>query len=142
MILVTSMAAEHPDPERRRILLRAGRRMFLKRRWRGVAEDGTGFGFDLVSRLRDGCVIHRTEDADYVIRQEPEPVYVVYPRSPEEGAVAAWKTGNLHLPVEILPGEIRILHDPAARQLLEREGWEFREVTLIFNPMRVAAHAA
>ena len=39
-------------------------------------------------------------------------------------------------------GEIRAMHDPAVRQLLERQGWAFEERTLLFNPLRVTAHAS
>jgi urease accessory protein len=142
-LIVTRMVAEEsPRPEGEQIVLRAERRLFLKRRWRGAAADGTEFGFDLESRLHDGCVIHRTAAADYIVRQEHEPVYVLRPRSVEEAALQGWMIGNLHMGVEITGGEIRALHDPAVRQLLERQGWPFEERTLLFNPLRVTAHAS
>lgn len=137
------MAAEASSrPDYAQVMLLAERRQFLKRRWRGVAQDGTEFGFDLESRLLDGCVFHQTPETDYVIRQEHEPVYVVRPRTADEAALLGWKIGNLHMPVEIAGGEIRAIHDPAVRQLLEREGWPFEERTLLFNPLRVTAHAS
>ena len=142
MILVTRLVATHSDrPAGEQIALRAERRLFLKRRWRGVAEDGTEFGFDLESRLRSGGVIHRTEQADWVVWQEPEPVLVLRPATPEEAALMGWKLGNLHMPVEVLPGVLRVLPDPAVSQLLEREGWPFSEETVLFQPLKVAAHA-
>ncbi len=142
MILVTRLVATHSDrPAGEQIALRAERRLFLKRRWRGVAEDGTEFGFDLESRLRPGGVIHRTEQADWVVWQEPEPVLVLRPATPEEAALMGWKLGNLHMPVEVLPGVLRVLPDPAVSQLLEREGWPFSEETVLFHPLKVAAHA-
>lgn len=122
--------------------MRAERRQFLKRRWRGVAEDGTEFGFDLEVRLPEGAVIFQTESHDYVVRQEPEVVYVVSPGSAEEAALVGWKIGNLHLPVEITGGRVRVLHDPAVRQLCEREGWPWAEETVLFKPLRVVAHAS
>ncbi len=135
-----SEASSRPVPER--IRLRAERRQFLKRRWRGVAEDGTEFGFDLEARLPDGAVIWRTATHDYIVQQEPEPVYVVRLGSAEEAALAGWRIGNLHLPVEITGGAIRVLHDPAVRQLCEREGWPLSEETALFKPLRVVAHAS
>jgi urease accessory protein len=129
-----------PEPEQ--IPLFVERRVFLKRRWRGRAQDGTEFGFDLESRLQNGCVIHRTETADYVIWQEHEPVFVVRPASLDEAALLGWKIGNLHMPVEITGGEIRAQHDPAVKQLLEREGHAFEERTVLFQPLRVTAHAS
>lgn len=142
-LIVTRMVAEGSSrPESEQIVLLAERRLFLKRRWRGAAGDGTEFGFDLESRLHDGCVIHRTAEADYVVRQEHEPVYVLRPGSAAEAALQGWMIGNLHMGVEITGEEIRALHDPAVRQLLERQGWAFEERTLLFNPLRVTAHAS
>jgi urease accessory protein len=142
-LMVTRMLAAAPArPGVERVTLWAERRLFLKRRWRGVADDGVEFGFDLESRLQDGGVIHQTPEADYIVRQRPEPVYVLQPATAEEAALAGWKIGNLHMPVEITDREIRAQHDPAVRLLLEREGWRFEERTLVFNPLRVTAHAS
>ncbi len=141
--IVTRMLAEVSTREGAgQIPLFAERRLFLKRRWRGVAADGTEFGFDLESRLKIGGVIHRTETADYVVWQEPEPVYVVRLASVESAALLGWQIGNLHMAVEIKDGEIRAQHDSAVRQLLEREGHAFMEKSVVFQPLRVAAHAS
>jgi urease accessory protein len=128
--------------ESEQIKLLAERRQFLKRRWRGVAEDGTEFGFDLESRLANGCVFFQTETRDYVIQQEPELVYEVLVSSPAFAALVGWKVGNLHFPVEITGDVIRILHDPAIAQLLEREGWAHQEVMVVFNPLKAMPHAS
>ena len=135
-----SEASARPASEQ--VRLRAERRQFLKRRWRGVAEDGTEFGFDLEARLPDGALVFRTEAYDYIVLQEPETVYVVRPGSADEAALIGWKIGNLHLPVEISGGLVRVLHDPAVRQLCEREGWPVLEETVIFKPLRVVPHAS
>jgi len=129
-------------PASEQVRLRAERRQFLKRRWRGVAEDGTEFGFDLESRLPEGAVIFQTGTHDYVVHQEPETVYVLRPASSEEAVLIGWRIGNLHLPVEIAGGAVRVLHDPAVRPVCEREGWPFTEETVIFKPLRVLAHAS
>jgi urease accessory protein len=123
------------------VVLEAERRLFLKRRWRGRAADGTEFGFDLESRLNDGCVIHREEGRDYIVRQLAEAVYEVPFVSDEHAALVAWKVGNLHLPAEILPGRIRVLHDEAMAQLLQREAWDFTEPVVVFSPLKAMAHA-
>lgn len=142
-VIVTRLLAEASSrPVAEQVVLPAERRLFLKRRWRGVAVDGAEFGFDLETRLRDGAVIHQTDKRDYVIRQEHEAVYVLRPVHPDEAALMGWKIGNLHMPVEVRAGEIRIVHDPAVRQLLEREGWPFEESMMLFNPLRVTAHAS
>jgi urease accessory protein len=121
--------------------LEVERRQFLKRRWRGAAEDGTEFGFDLESRLRDGCVVFRSESADYVVRQLPEEVWEIPLGSAEQAALVGWRIGNLHFPVEVTAHSLRVARDPAIRQLLEREGWPFASVTAVFNPLRAVAHA-
>lgn len=143
MLLIQRHVLEaSPRPENERVYLRVERRMFLKRRWRMVAEDGVEFGFDLLGRLHSGAVIHRTDSADYVVLQEPEPVYEISYTNPAQAALIGWKTGNLHFPVEIGDGWVRVIRDPAVTQLCEREGWVLREAEVIFNPLRVIPHAS
>ena len=142
MHLIQHLLAEKSDlPPELQVVLTAERRQFLKRRWRGVAEDGTEFGFDLESRLTDGGVIFQAEGKDYIVRQLPEMVYQVECRDPAQAALVGWKVGNLHLPAQILDDAILVLHDEAMAQLLEREGWEFSEPKVIFTPMKAMAHA-
>ena len=88
-------------PVERQIYLTAERRQFLKRRWRGVAMDGTEFGFDLESRLTDGCVIFQQAGSDYIVRQLPEMVYEIPCETLAQAALIGWKVGNLHLPAQI-----------------------------------------
>ncbi len=132
-------ASDLPEPDR--IVLSAERRRFLKRRWRGTAEDGTEFGFDLESRLVDGCVVFREGGKDYIVRQLPETVYEIAFQSPAQAALVAWKVGNLHLPAQISEGFIRVLHDEAMANLLQREGWAFTEPEVLFQPLKAMAHA-
>lgn len=129
-------------PVSEQVELLVERRLFLKRRWRGVAADGTEFGFDLESRLKHGGVVYQTESVDYVVRQETELVYQIRPENPEQAALMGWKIGNLHLGVQVIDGFIRIVHDTAVLQLFEREGWAYEEVHVVFNPLRVTAHAS
>ena len=143
MILIQRMLSDSSlRPATEQVELKVERRLFLKRRWRGVAADGTEFGFDLESRLKHGGVIHQTTDHDYVVKQQAETVYQVSPGSSEEAALMGWKIGNLHLGVQVVDGLIRVVHDVAVLQLFEREGWAFEEVSVVFNPLRVTAHAS
>jgi urease accessory protein len=143
MHLVNHMVAESSGrPPGEQVKLVAERRLFLKRRWRGIAEDGEEFGFDLATRLTHGGVFHRTDTTDYVICQEPELVYQIAPATSEAAALVGWKIGNLHFPVEIVDGKIRVTHDPAIRALLEREGWPFEEVAVVFHPLKAMPHAS
>ncbi len=123
------------------IVLAAERRQFLKRRWRGIAEDGTEFGFDLEDRLTDGCVIYRQDGKDYIVRQLPEQVYEIALETPAQAALVGWKIGNLHLPAEVFDGFIRVLHDEAMSNLLQREGWSYTEPLVLFRPLKAMAHA-
>jgi urease accessory protein len=50
-------------------------------------------------------------------------------------------TGNLHMPAQIVDGALLVLHDEAMAKLIEREGWEFSEPEVLFNPMKAMAHA-
>ena len=135
---MVNAASERPLVNR--IELSVERRKFLKRRWRGTATDGTDFGFDLESRLTDGCVIFQNGETDYIVRQLPEKVYEVPFLNPREGALIGWKVGNLHLPAQVMESSLRILHDDAMKQLLEREGWPFTEPDVLFTPMKAMAH--
>lgn len=142
MHIVTRMiqpASRRPPEEQ--VVLFTERRQFLKRRWRGAAEDGTEFGFDLESRLTDGGVIFQDANRDYVVRQLPEPVYEIPFNGEAHAALVAWRVGNLHLPAEILPDRIRVLHDEAMKALLDREGWFFSEPVVLFQPLKAMAHA-
>ncbi len=128
-------------PPERQVTLHAERRQFLKRRWRAVAEDGVEFGFDLEERLVDGGVIFHDGGMDYIVRQLPEVVYRILLENPAQAALIAWKTGNLHMPAQILDDAILVLHDDAMRQLLERERWTYTEPEVIFTPMKAMAHS-
>ena len=129
-------------PEAEQVRLRVERRMFLKRRWRGTAEDGVEFGFDLTGRLHSGAVIHRTEAADYVIQQEEEPAHEISYTDAAQAALIGWKIANLHFPVQIGQGWVRVARDPAVTQLCEREGWAATDNELIFKILPVIPHAS
>jgi urease accessory protein len=139
-IIQKSLSPNSSQPLEKQITLAVERRQFLKRRWRGVAEDGMEFGFDLESRLTDGSVIFQQQGYDYIVRQLPEIVYEILLDSPAQAALVAWKIGNLHMPAQILDSSIRVLHDEAMGQLLEREGWSYTEPEVLFTPLKVMAH--
>ena len=142
LLIQTHVLETSPRPVEAQVRLRVARRMFLKRRWRGTAEDGVEFGFDLAGRLHSGAVIHRTDAADYVIVQEEEPIYEISYTDARQAALIGWKIGNLHFPVEPGDGWLRVTRDPAVTQLCSREGWALREAQVVFNPLRVAPHAS
>jgi urease accessory protein len=142
MHIIQRMLAERSLlPVDQQVVLAAERRQFLKRRWRAAAEDGTEFGFDLDARLTNNCVIFHRDGLDFVVRQLPETVYQIPFDSPAHAALVAWKTGNLHLPAQILDDSILVLHDEAMASLLQREGWKFSEPQVLFTPMKAIAHS-
>jgi urease accessory protein len=110
-----------------------------KRLWRGVAEDGTEFGFDLNAPLKHGDAVFETPTARYVIRQNPEPVVEVsLDLAPSAAAGIGWAIGNLHLELAAEPTRLIAADEPAVRQLLERLKVPFQPTTAIFRPGRFA----
>lgn len=139
---VRCMRAERSlRPEGEQVRLLVERYLFLKRCWQGTAEDGTEFEFDLESRLKDGCVIHQTDDADYVILHQPEPVFRIPTPTSEIAALVGWKIGNLHFPVQIVPGFLLVTPDPMVKTLLDRENWTYEKVDAVFQPLKLPPEA-
>jgi len=124
------------------IALRADRITLAKRLWRGTAEDGTEFGFELEKPLRHGDSVWQTAAARYVIHQYDEPVVEISLDLPPSAAAGiGWAIGNLHL--ELASESTRLLapDEPAVRQLLDRLKVPFRPTTAIFRPGRFARGA-
>jgi len=119
----------------RRVRLVADRATLAKRRWRGVAEDGKEFGFDLDEALSHGSFFFAAGDNRYVLEQAPEEVLEIPVASLEQAARVAWNLGNLHFGVQVLAGAVRVTEDPAVLQLLSRENIPFQRVTCIFLPL-------
>ena len=121
------------------IPLRIDRITLAKRLWRGTAEDGTEFGFELTSPLKPGDTFHETAAARYVIDQIPEPVVEIsLDVAPSAAAGIGWAIGNLHLELQAEASRLLAPDEPAVRQLLERLKVPFRSTTAIFRPGRFA----
>jgi urease accessory protein len=116
------------------------RNTLAKRRWRGIAEDGKEFGFDLAEPINHGAHFFAVGDNYYVIEQQPEEVLEIPVTTPEQAARVAWNLGNLHFGVEVLPNAVRVAPDPAVQQFLAREGVSFQRVQAIFRPLSAGAH--
>lgn len=142
MELITS-ALQHLDSVAELILLKIDRLQLAKRRWRGVAEDGTEFGFDLEHPLHNGDAFFVTESQVYVIEQQAEPVIdIALPHAPTAAARIGWLLGNLHFSMELHVGHIRVNDDAAIRLLLEREHISYELTEGIFHPLSGAhSHA-
>ncbi len=126
----------HGKPDGNPIPVRVDRWTLAKTRWRGEADDGKSFGFDLEHPLTHGDLI-----ADnYIIQQTPEPVLVI-PRAPEmDIATLAWSIGNLHQALQVTPRELITADDPALRPLLDGMNLYYRCEQRIFNPLRGQHH--
>jgi urease accessory protein len=121
------------------IHLPADRATLAKRRWRGVAEDGREFGFDLDETLAHGDHFFADGDKWYTVEQTPEEVLGIPVTSIEQAARVAWSLGNLHFGVQVLSGSVRVTEDPAVLQLLSREHIAFERVTCVFQPLSAGA---
>lgn len=128
-----------PATELPRIALRADRLVLAKRRWRGVAEDGVEFGFDLTVPLSHGDVFFANDSAVYAIEQKPEPVLEIA-LIPKASAVArlGWTIGNLHFPIQVTDDAIRVPDDSALRALFLRQNIPFTETQAVFVPFAQA----
>ena len=124
----------------RHLPLVASRATLAKRRWRGVAEDGKEFGFDLEEPINHGAHFFAVGETYYVIEQAAEEVLEIPVATVEQAARVAWSLGNLHFGVQVTAGAVRVMEDPAVLQLLSREGIEFRRVSCVFLPLSAGAH--
>jgi urease accessory protein len=133
---IIRQALASPAAHLDRVRLPVERATLAKRRWRGVAESGEEFGFDLESPLADGAVFFQSEIAVYCVAQKYEPVLEIA-LMPEPRLIAklGWTIGNLHFPIEVTEAAIRVADDPALRQLFEREAIPFIACKRVFHPL-------
>jgi urease accessory protein len=120
--------------------LRVDRATLAKRRWRGVAEDGREFGFDLTEPMNHGAHFFAVSEIYYVIEQIPEEVLEIPITTLKQAARVAWSLGNLHFGVQVLAEAVRVTEDPAVLQLLSRDGTTFKRVRCIFEPLSAGGH--
>ena len=128
-----------PDASLSETILTVDRLTLAKRIWRGVAEDGAEFGFELTQRLQPGDTFWQTSVARYVVRQQPEAVLeVALEMAPSAAAGIGWAVGNLHLELQSEPTRLLAPDEPAVRQLFTRLGVTFIPTTAVFRPGRFA----
>lgn len=121
------------------IALRVERHTLAKRLWRGTAEDGTEFGFELAAPLKHGDTFFQTATARYTVHQHPESVVEVsLDVAPSAAAGIGWAIGNLHLELQSESTRLLAPDEPAVRQLLDRLNVPFKQTTALFRPGRFA----
>lgn len=136
MHLVTAIVST-PNAALSAIALRSDRITLAKRRWRGLADDGTDFGFELAAPLRDGDVVWQSETHRYVVQQAPESVITIdLDVAPSAAAGIGWAIGNLHLELSAESNRLLAADEPAIRQLLQRLKVPFTSTTAVFRPGR------
>ena len=129
----------HSHRNGRAISIVADRWQLAKTRWRAIAADGREFGFELEQPLRHGDVILENDYGHYILDQSPEPVLVFAMGDNESIASLAWSIGNLHQPLQVLPGEMVAADDPALRQWCDQQHVAYRGEHRVFQPLRAAA---
>jgi urease accessory protein len=133
--------ALNPDRDcKKSINLTAARTVLAKRRWRGTADDGREFGFDLEEPLKAGWVFYIEGDTFYILQQEPEDIIRIPVTTTQFASRVAWLLGNLHLAADFQPEAIHVLDDPAAVQALTREKITYSRLRLVFSPRATANH--
>ncbi len=119
------------------LTIAADRDTLTRRRWRGAALDGTDFAFALTDPVRHGSVIWEGMGKRYRVRQLPEPVLVVpLPDEPLLAARTAWFFGNMHLPIELRPGELLVAEEPTLRERITAAGMAWKAREDVFQPSK------
>jgi urease accessory protein len=107
-----------PDASLPEVPLNVDRLTLAKRLWRGRAEDGAEFGFELEKPLQHGAVFWQTATARYVIQQQPEAVVeIALEMAPSAAAGIGWAVGNLHLELQAESERLLAPDEPAVRPL-------------------------
>lgn len=128
-------------PHLNRVSIVVERVDLAKRRWRGVAGNGREFGFDLEEPLYHGALFFVGDTEYYCILQQPERVLEVSFSDPTDAAQLGWTIGNLHFPMQVENGTIRVTDDPALRQLFQRIHVHYREGRAVFQPLKAIGHS-
>lgn len=142
MLRLVHAPVETPDDRKPIVFLHTDRQHLAKRLWRGTADNGQSFGFDLAQPLQPGVTFFESPEERYVIAQEPELVLdIPLELTPCAAAGVAWAIGNLHLELMGEPKRLLTPDSRAARQLLDRLGVPFRAVSAVFRPGRFVRDA-
>jgi urease accessory protein len=139
MKIIKKLYSDDFEKSENEISLSVERRVLAKRRWRGQAEDGTVFGFDLETPLQNRVCFHAEGNRNYIIAQKPEPVFLVSFSTQRDAAHLAWQVGNLHFPAQFKDTYLMVEGDLAVRLMLERIKIPFEESIEVFQPMVATA---
>jgi urease accessory protein len=137
MLQLISQSIEPADDSLKVVRLVVERLKLAKRLWRGMAEDGSEFGFELAYPLKPGATFWQNETTRYVIEQKSESVLAIsLAVAPSAAAGIGWAVGNLHMELQAEADRLLAADDPAVRQLLGRIQIPFTATTAVFRPGR------
>ena len=110
-----------------------------KRRWRGVAEDGTHVAVALSDPSKDGDLLGGGGRKFRVRQLSEDVVAIAMPAEAEMAAKIGWYLGNRHIPIEVRDTELVMENFPTLTDSLERIGipYEVRE-----DVLRCKAHSS
>jgi urease accessory protein len=112
-----------------------------RRRTDGGVEFGTSLPRGTVLRAGD-CLVIDDARAIVTVVEQPEPVFVIEPRSAGEWALFAYHIGNRHQPVMITDHALVCPDVAGVEQLLQQHRMPYRRDTLPFTPAAtMAGHA-
>lgn len=139
MLLVVKSTIASSDRPLPSVRICVERSTLAKRLWRGIADDGVEFGFELDTPLKHGDLVHESSLARYVIDQQLEAlVEISLDIAPSAAAGIGWAIGNLHLELSSEPTRLLALDEPAVRQLLDRLKVPYTATSGVFRPGRFA----
>ncbi|MEZ7843686.1 MAG: urease accessory protein UreE [Opitutales bacterium] len=140
MNLITKALA-HSHAGRAVIAVSVDRHKLARRRWRGVAADGTDFGFDLNESLNHGDCIYETDTKSYVIEQTAEDCFLIALKGAQQAAWIGWMVGNLHFKASFSDEGVLVQDDLAVEQMLDREHIHYDRVQRVFQPAKQGGHS-
>jgi len=134
-MITLTQRLDHPHPVTASVTLPIDVR--VKSRARVVLDDGRDAGLILPRGLllRGGDLLTSEDGREVVaVIAAAEPLSVVRCADPFLLARACYHLGNRHVPLQILPGELRYHHDHVLDDMLRQFGLEVAYASLPFEP--------
>lgn len=104
------------------VVLPVARVDLWKRRWRGVAEDGTPVAVALAEPVADGALLGGGGRVFRVAQIPEELVCIPMPDDASMSAKIGWYLGNRHIPIEVRESELLMENFPTLTDSLQRIG--------------------
>lgn len=128
-------AGDWPDSSRvDRILIDFDRRH--RRRIQLTTESGAAILLDLphAVRLRDGDGLCLDDGGVIAVVARPEPLAEIHGHDEASLIRIAWHLGNRHLPVQFVPGQLRIRRDHVIEDMARQLGGHVAHIEAPFDP--------